>query len=311
MLVDIIAVFSDDIFMGYFGGKSGAGVYQKIINIMPPHHTYLEPFLGAGAVMRHKKPAVNNIGVDLDSKVINEWHSGSYIVKNSDTSGDIAKDSDRIPPRFQFIKANAFNFLESYQFLGNELVYLDPPYLHETRGATRYKYELTTLDHRILLEAIKTLPCMVIISGYFSDLYADLLGGWNSLSFEAMTRSGKTATEWLWFNFEWPIILHDYGFLGDNFRERERIKRKKDRWVSRINKMSILEKRALLQALALTDMDDQISTIVAMSADTTENSDTAASMEMTIPASIGESSEVQLKLLDDGSPRFHPGNRRG
>ncbi|MCZ4283118.1 hypothetical protein O4H49_20200 [Kiloniella laminariae] len=31
--------------MSYPGGKGGAGVYQKIINIMPPHKTYIEGFL--------------------------------------------------------------------------------------------------------------------------------------------------------------------------------------------------------------------------------------------------------------------------
>jgi DNA adenine methylase len=34
--------------MGYPGGKSGAGVYQTIINLMPPHTVYIEPFLGGG-----------------------------------------------------------------------------------------------------------------------------------------------------------------------------------------------------------------------------------------------------------------------
>lgn len=33
----------------YPGGKSGAGVYQTIINQMPPHQLYVEPFAG-GAV---------------------------------------------------------------------------------------------------------------------------------------------------------------------------------------------------------------------------------------------------------------------
>jgi len=38
--------------MPYPGGKSGAGVYQTIINRMPPHRVYIEPFLGGAAIMR-------------------------------------------------------------------------------------------------------------------------------------------------------------------------------------------------------------------------------------------------------------------
>ena len=43
--------------MTYPGGKAGAGVWQRIINQMPPHRLYVEPFVGAGAVLRAKRPA--------------------------------------------------------------------------------------------------------------------------------------------------------------------------------------------------------------------------------------------------------------
>ena len=33
--------------MTYPGGKNGAGIYQRIINHMPPHETYIEAFLGS------------------------------------------------------------------------------------------------------------------------------------------------------------------------------------------------------------------------------------------------------------------------
>lgn len=42
--------------MSYPGGKGGAGVVQRIINLMPPHRVYLEPFLGGAAVMRARAP---------------------------------------------------------------------------------------------------------------------------------------------------------------------------------------------------------------------------------------------------------------
>jgi hypothetical protein len=64
---------TDSIFMTYPGGKNGSGVYQKIINQMPPHRTYIEAFLGGGAILRAKRPAMVNIGIDLDKKVVHEW----------------------------------------------------------------------------------------------------------------------------------------------------------------------------------------------------------------------------------------------
>lgn len=101
-----------------------------------------------------------------------------------------------------------------------------------------------------LLETVKDLPCMVMLSGYWSKLYATALKDWHTTSFQAVTRAGKTATEWIWFNFPEPVALHDYQYLGDNFRERERIKRKKQRWVQRLEKMPMLERQALLAAIA-------------------------------------------------------------
>src|SRR5216684_1286815 len=59
--------------MAYPGGKNGAGVYQRIISLMPPHRVYIEPFLGGGAVWRLKLPAAVNIGLDLDPRVIAAW----------------------------------------------------------------------------------------------------------------------------------------------------------------------------------------------------------------------------------------------
>lgn len=37
-------------FETYFGGKAGSGTYQTIINQIPPHRVYIEPFVGGGAI---------------------------------------------------------------------------------------------------------------------------------------------------------------------------------------------------------------------------------------------------------------------
>jgi hypothetical protein len=63
-----------------------------------------------------------------------------------------------------------------------------------------------------------------------------------------MTHGGPR-TEWLWCNFSEPIALHDYRYLGTGFRERERIKRKKQRWTARLHSLPMLERQALLAAI--------------------------------------------------------------
>ncbi|KHE90834.1 MAG: DNA adenine methylase [Candidatus Scalindua rubra] len=215
--------------MNYPGGKGG--VYHKLINLMPPHETYIEAHLGGGAVMRHKYPAKRNIGIEIDADVIQMW-------------------SDKKTIDFELIHDDAVNFLRSYEFTGKELVYCDPPYLRETRKkyARIYKYEYTREQHIKLLEVIKSLPCMVMISGYESKLYTESLKGWHSHSYKAGCHHG-VATEWVWMNYPVPAELHDYRHLGDGFRERERIKKKSNRWVAKLKSMPVLERQALLSAI--------------------------------------------------------------
>ena len=218
----------------YPGSKGGSGVYQTIINTIPPHDIYIETHIGGGAIMRHKRPAPSgNIGIDIDPEIIDYWRKNPPF-----SSGFTIKHVD------------AISFLKSYPFKGNEFVYCDPPYLMETRkGGPLYNFEYTREQHIELLSCIRNIPAMVMISGYKSQLYNDTLwGGWYSKSFEAQTRQGK-ATEWIWFNYPPPDQLHDYSFLGDSFRDRERIKRKQKRWINKLMKMSAVERNAMLREL--------------------------------------------------------------
>ena len=59
--------------MPYFGGKSLSGIYQKLINMIPPHKTYIEPFLGGGAVLKFKRPALVSIGIDAVCCILIVW----------------------------------------------------------------------------------------------------------------------------------------------------------------------------------------------------------------------------------------------
>ena len=228
--------------MTYTGGKNGAGVYQTIINQMPPHRIYVEAFLGSGAILRNKRPArVASIGIDRDDDVIRDFYP-------------------RDIPGLELRCANALEWmtLDTHSLPNPDtLLYLDPPYLMETRSSQRryYRYELSNDDHIWLLHIIRELPCLVVLSGYYSDLYANALTGWRTLQYPSRTRGGKIATEWLWMNYPEPFELHDYHFLGENFRERERIKRKKARWLGKLQRMSSLERYAVLDAIQITKWD--------------------------------------------------------
>lgn len=82
------------------------------------------------------------------------------------------------------------------------LIYLDPPYLLETRHGKQYRCEMNRKDHIALLETAKAHKGPVLISGYESDLYNDILQGWHREETTCYSQIGSKKREILWMNFE-------------------------------------------------------------------------------------------------------------
>jgi site-specific DNA-adenine methylase len=184
--------------------------------MMPPHETYIETHLGGGAIMKRKPPALENIGIDIDPRALSRFDCG-YPVR--------------------LVNGCAHEFLRRYEFGGAELVYSDPPYLMRTRtSGRRYRYDYEERDHVELLELLKSLPCGVIISGYASALYEELLKGW--------------------FNFVVDRV-HWASYAGKNFTDRQRIKRKAERWGKNYAALPRAERVAVLAALMSAEVSAQ------------------------------------------------------
>ncbi len=212
---------------GYFGSKAANGLFQNIIAMMPPHDTYIETHLGGGVVMRRKPPAINNIGIDIDPEPLSNFDC-AYPV--------------------HLVNSCAHHFLTNYDYSGNELIYCDPPYLINTRTSRRrYRFEYTKQDHIVLLELLKSLPCHIILSGYPSQLYDGFLDDWNTIELQAMTRGGPR-TEKLWYNCDIDRTFWA-GYAGKNFTDRQRIKRKAQRWGQKYRVLPNAERLAVLSAI--------------------------------------------------------------
>lgn len=214
--------------MRYPGGKFRC--FQKLINMMPPHRVYIETHLGGGAVLRHKAPAEQSIGIDCDAGVIDAF-------------------VDHFDSRFKFVHSKAEDFLASYLFAGDELVYADPPYWPAARRSIRspYRYDYNEEQHVRLLRALRELPCAVMVSGYGNSTYDELLCGWRKHAFMGTSHTGRRE-ETVWLNFE-PSVLHDTRFLGETFRDRQTIKRKRARWVTRFRREPVAVQQAILTDL--------------------------------------------------------------
>lgn len=83
------------------------------------------------------------------------------------------------------------------------LIYVDPPYLLSTRKQRYYNMEMTDEEeHRKLIEVLKNHSGPVMISGYDSKLYNNLLSDWTRHEFKAQAEQGKKRTEIVWTNFK-------------------------------------------------------------------------------------------------------------
>src|SRR5205085_1589711 len=95
---------------------------------------------------------------------------------------------------------------------------------------------------------IRGLNANVMISGYDHPLYNGRLDGWRRHEFTGQTRGGAR-TEVVWMNYPEPVELHDYRYLGKDYREREDIQRQQKRWIAKLQDMPLQRRYALIQAL--------------------------------------------------------------
>lgn len=194
--------------------------------------------------MLRKPPARHNIGIDKDEEALTNF-------MEREGYGQI--------PNLQLVNRDAVDVLEQF-FLyppaaGNRvLLYVDPPYLHETRtGNARYRCEYQVADHVRLLTCLKSLPpeIRIILSGYPSQLYEELLPGWRSKEFQAMTRGG-VRTEKIWMNYP-EGRAYSHAFAGKDYNDRHRIKRKVERWRAKYAALPPAERLAIMVALNEVD----------------------------------------------------------
>jgi site-specific DNA-adenine methylase len=227
------------VYSGYFGGKNGAGVYQQIINQIRPHDVYLELFAGSGAIVQYKKPALlKTIIADIDERVYNDWISSTIDIPNCEVLHICA---------IEFLSKYCFNPKQRY------CIYLDPPYPLSSRRSDRevYRHEMTDQQHYDLLAVVKTLPANVdvIISTYWNEIYENELSGWRVHTFKAQTRKGP-AVEYLYMNYmNTECILHQYDYLGTDYIDRQRIKRKIEREIQKLINLPAAERNAIVTAV--------------------------------------------------------------
>lgn len=293
----------------YPGGKSGAGIFQRLISLIPRHRILIVPFAGHCGVVRNIRPAEHTVVIDQDPAVCQWWWDWSrskagrdleihhcdgiewlrfrlgcteYSAVGSGVAGPSGRRSqpsgtasgscdgrsrcgssrnprlvmtdsscDRMPPKQEYYDALGAGTRATTETVAEAFIFCDPPYVMSERASGRiYDCELSDQDHQRFLgtvTAINASRYQIMICGYGCDLYA-ALDPWFSIDHRVPTRGGLQ-DERIWMNYEKPVQLQDYRYIGDGRRSRERIRRRQKNWREQLKRMTETERLAMLEVL--------------------------------------------------------------
>lgn len=72
--------------------------------------------------------------------------------------------------------------------------------MRKDRAYAEYAHEMAEAEHQPLLETLRALEGMVVLSGYPHPLYDEALADWQRVEREALADGARPRTEVLWIN---------------------------------------------------------------------------------------------------------------
>lgn len=216
----------------YTGHKNINGVYQAIINEIPIITDFYELFCGSchlSKILLSITTQVNYHINDLSSGVIDKYNFTSAITTTFDA-------------------IDIINNINDYEG-SNKLIFLDPPYIHASRpnNTNIYEFEMSDLQHLKLFQSIIAANVKIILIHPKGYLYDELINlGWRYKEV-SIRYHNKTSIERIYMNYEVPSNLLTYQFLGFNFTDRQRIKRKCIRFSQKLLLLPVLERLAIIE----------------------------------------------------------------
>ena len=213
----------------YNGGKNGDGMYQRIINLIPPHKVWVEACAGSAAITRKIYAAAQSFVIEIEplqaGKLKKELKDRAVVI-NSDFMTEIGR----------IVPAGIDTF-----------IFADPPYLKEVRTSQKdiYKIEWDTNDHRHFINWLKEREEKIMITHPVCDMYLYQLAHWNKIEYTYMSRGGLR-NDCIWYNYTTPEKLHDYSYAGSTYTDRQRIKRKINREIEKLSMLPGIERNAII-----------------------------------------------------------------
>lgn len=215
----------------YRGNKAIPGLSHWIINHIPAHTVYYEPFCGSAAIASMLPARVHKVLNDCDAGVIDKINCGF------------------LNGSFTAICGTAVQLIESILPTADTdtFVYMDPPYIIESRKWKKriYKFEMTVSAHEHLLALAVKAKFNCMISHYEHPVYDDLLKGWIKAK-KKVRYHNSTVQECIYMNYPIPSVLQSYDKVGINCWDRQRIKRKIERLAKKLSALPDIERNAVI-----------------------------------------------------------------
>lgn len=214
----------------YVGNKGGQGIRENLINYIPCSHRYFSLFYGAGGLE--------------NCKYLNGTH---WVCAEKNI------DNKKYETKRAVIVYNDYkDLIEDFYFNASDFIFADPPYLLSTRINQRryYKYEFEIQDHIEFLNYVISLKARILITHPSCDLYSEKLKDWVKVPFSYMTRNGMY-NDCIWMNYTpGSIELYNYDCLGNNFTERQQIKRRNNNLLNKIENLPFHERKKVLREIS-------------------------------------------------------------
>lgn len=134
-------------------------------------------------------------------KIDTQGRNRAYAVKQWNTLPELIMMAAERLKGVQIENKPAEELIQRFNF-ENVLIYADPPYVMETRYGKQYRCEMDKKQHENLLEVLKDHKGPVILSGYETKMYSNILKGWHQEFKDSYTQTMKKKTEILYMNFE-------------------------------------------------------------------------------------------------------------
>jgi DNA adenine methylase len=135
------------------------------------------------------------------------FSTNSYVRRNmSKSTSDYLSMIDTLPEIHNRLSSviiehrDIFDLIDKYD-AEDTFMYLDPPYVWETRkSGTAYEVEMDNDAHQRFVDRLLQCKCKLLVSGYDHPIYDKLLTKFTKVSFPS-PNSMSESTETLWMNY--------------------------------------------------------------------------------------------------------------